>query len=78
MVLFAVFHVSPAASHPALEVLKLLDAAIFNLIVGRALMGVGGAMMWPAILGMTYGLLPPGAIPVLLPPVAAASPLPVC
>jgi EmrB/QacA subfamily drug resistance transporter len=26
----------------------------------RALMGVGGAMMWPAILGMTYGMLPPG------------------
>lgn len=24
----------------------------------RFLMGVGGAMMWPAILGMTYGLLP--------------------
>jgi hypothetical protein len=23
-------------------------------------MGVGGAMMWPAILGMTYGMLPPG------------------
>ena len=28
------------------------------LIAGRALMGVGGALMWPAILGMTYGLLP--------------------
>ena len=24
----------------------------------RFLMGIGGAMMWPAILGMTYGLLP--------------------
>jgi len=29
------------------------------LIACRALMGVGGALMWPAILGMTYALLPP-------------------
>src|SRR3954451_23963697 len=28
------------------------------LIVCRALMGIGGAMMWPAILGMTYAALP--------------------
>jgi EmrB/QacA subfamily drug resistance transporter len=28
------------------------------LIACRALMGIGGAMMWPAILGMTYGILP--------------------
>jgi EmrB/QacA subfamily drug resistance transporter len=28
------------------------------LIATRALMGVGGALMWPAILGMTYGALP--------------------
>jgi EmrB/QacA subfamily drug resistance transporter len=28
------------------------------LIVTRALMGVGGALMLPAIIGMTYGLLP--------------------
>jgi EmrB/QacA subfamily drug resistance transporter len=28
------------------------------LIVCRALMGIGGAMMWPAILGMTYDILP--------------------
>jgi EmrB/QacA subfamily drug resistance transporter len=28
------------------------------LLACRFLMGVGGAMMWPAILGMTYGLLP--------------------
>jgi EmrB/QacA subfamily drug resistance transporter len=28
------------------------------LIACRALMGIGGAMMWPAILGMTYALLP--------------------
>jgi MFS family permease len=28
------------------------------LLACRALMGVGGALMWPAILGMTYALLP--------------------
>ena len=28
------------------------------LIAARALMAVGGALMWPATLGMTYGLLP--------------------
>ncbi len=28
------------------------------LLACRFIMGIGGAMMWPAILGMTYGLLP--------------------
>lgn len=28
------------------------------LIATRAVMGIGGALMWPAILGMTYGELP--------------------
>jgi len=28
------------------------------LIATRALMGIGGALMWPAILGMTYEILP--------------------
>ena len=28
------------------------------LILTRTLMGIGGALMWPAILGMTYALLP--------------------
>ncbi len=28
------------------------------LIVSRTVMGIGGALMWPAILGMTYALLP--------------------
>jgi EmrB/QacA subfamily drug resistance transporter len=28
------------------------------LIASRVLMGIGGALMWPAILGMTYELLP--------------------
>jgi EmrB/QacA subfamily drug resistance transporter len=31
---------------------------IWMLLAARFLMGVGGAMMWPAILGMTYALLP--------------------
>lgn len=28
------------------------------LIVARALMGIGGALMWPAVLGMTFAALP--------------------
>jgi len=28
------------------------------LLVSRAAMGIGGALMWPAILGMTYAILP--------------------
>ena len=28
------------------------------LIAGRALMGIGGALMWPAVLGLTYEVLP--------------------
>jgi EmrB/QacA subfamily drug resistance transporter len=28
------------------------------LIVGRALMGIGGALMWPAVLGLYYEVLP--------------------
>ncbi|MEE8296236.1 MAG: MFS transporter, partial [Hyphomicrobium sp.] len=31
---------------------------VWVLLASRGLMGIGGAMMWPAILGMTYGLLP--------------------
>jgi len=30
----------------------------FLLIVARALMGVGGALMWPAVLAMTFTVLP--------------------
>src|SRR5262249_60309344 len=30
------------------------------LIATRALMGIGGALMWPAILGMTFAILPEG------------------
>src|SRR5579871_534002 len=35
-----------------------LAPSAWALLASRFLMGVGGAMMWPAILGMTYGLLP--------------------
>src|SRR5262245_882494 len=31
---------------------------VWVLLAARGLMGVGGAMMWPAILGMTYAILP--------------------
>ncbi|KAB2870449.1 MAG: MFS transporter [Bauldia sp.] len=31
---------------------------VWTLLACRGVMGIGGAMMWPAILGMTYGLLP--------------------
>jgi EmrB/QacA subfamily drug resistance transporter len=31
---------------------------VWVLLASRALMGIGGAMMWPAILGMTYAILP--------------------
>jgi EmrB/QacA subfamily drug resistance transporter len=31
---------------------------VYVLIAARALMGIGGALMWPAILGMTYAALP--------------------
>ncbi len=30
------------------------------LLASRAVMGIGGAMMWPAVMGMTYAILPPG------------------
>lgn len=31
---------------------------IWTLLAARFLMGIGGALMWPAILGMTFSLLP--------------------
>jgi len=31
---------------------------VYGLIVCRGLMGVGGAIMWPAVLGMIYAMLP--------------------
>lgn len=35
-----------------------LATELWVLLLARALMGVGGAMMWPATLGMTYALIP--------------------
>jgi EmrB/QacA subfamily drug resistance transporter len=35
-----------------------LVPGVNGLIAARMLMGVGGALMWPAILGLTYALLP--------------------
>lgn len=40
---------------------SLLGGLAFDmwmLLICRALMGIGGALMWPAILGMIYGLMP--------------------
>jgi EmrB/QacA subfamily drug resistance transporter len=45
--IFAVFSLGGGAA-PNAEV----------LIACRAMMGIGGALMWPAILGMTYAILP--------------------
>jgi EmrB/QacA subfamily drug resistance transporter len=42
-------------------VFSVLGGAAQNeywLIAARALMGIGGALMWPAILGMTFAILP--------------------
>jgi EmrB/QacA subfamily drug resistance transporter len=35
-----------------------LMPSVWLLILCRGLMGIGGALIWPAILGMTYALLP--------------------
>lgn len=40
------------------SVLAGLMPSVWPLILCRGLMGVGGALIWPAILGMTYALLP--------------------
>lgn len=42
------------------SVLGGLAADAWMLLGARGAMGVGGALMWPAILGMTYALTPPG------------------
>lgn len=42
-------------------VFSIIGASAFSinmLIICRIVMGVGGAMMWPAVLGMVYGLMP--------------------
>jgi EmrB/QacA subfamily drug resistance transporter len=35
-----------------------LATDMWMLLLARGLMGIGGALMWPAVLGMTYALLP--------------------
>src|SRR5262249_10940114 len=44
----------------AFSLLGGLAGNVAVLLGARAVMGVGGAMMWPAIMGMTYALLPRG------------------
>jgi EmrB/QacA subfamily drug resistance transporter len=41
------------------SLLSGLMPTVVLLIICRALMGVGGAVMWPAVLGLTYAILPP-------------------
>lgn len=41
------------------SVLGGLAPDIWLLLAARFAMGIGAALMWPAILGMTFGLLPP-------------------
>src|SRR5262245_1025328 len=47
-----------AAIFAATSVLGGVAPSIEVLIASRALMGIGAALMWPAILGMTYAALP--------------------
>ena len=47
-----------SAVFAAFSVLGGLAQDAWWLIACRALMGIGGAMMWPAVLGMTYDVLP--------------------
>jgi EmrB/QacA subfamily drug resistance transporter len=47
-----------AAIFAGFSVLGGVSRDIELLLASRAAMGVGGALMWPAILGMTYAILP--------------------
>ncbi len=47
-----------AATFAVFSLLAGLAPTIELLIAARALMGVGGALMWPSVLGMTFALLP--------------------
>jgi EmrB/QacA subfamily drug resistance transporter len=47
-----------AAIFAFFSLLGALAPSAIALIVARGLMGIGGALMWPAILGMTYSILP--------------------
>ena len=48
-----------AAVFALFSLLSGLMPTVNLLIICRALMGVGGALMWPAVLGLTYSILPP-------------------
>ncbi len=45
--------------YAAFSLLGGIAPNVYVLLAARGAMGIGGALMWPAILGMTYGLLPP-------------------
>jgi EmrB/QacA subfamily drug resistance transporter len=47
-----------AAIFAVFSLLGAVAPSAMTLIVARGLMGIGGALMWPAILGMTYSILP--------------------
>jgi EmrB/QacA subfamily drug resistance transporter len=47
-----------AAIFSVFSLLGALAPSAITLILARGLMGIGGALMWPAILGMTYSILP--------------------
>lgn len=47
-----------AAIFAAFSLIGGIAGDIWVLLASRAAMGIGGAMMWPAILGITYALLP--------------------
>jgi EmrB/QacA subfamily drug resistance transporter len=47
-----------AAIFAAFSLLGGLAPNIETLIAARALMGIGGALIWPSVLGMTYAVLP--------------------
>lgn len=42
----------------AFSIIGAMSPNIGFLIGSRALMGIGGALIWPAVLGMTYAILP--------------------
>jgi EmrB/QacA subfamily drug resistance transporter len=47
-----------AAIFAVFSLLAGLMPSVWLLILCRGLMGIGGALIWPAVLGMTYALLP--------------------
>jgi EmrB/QacA subfamily drug resistance transporter len=49
-----------SATFAGFSVIGGLATDAWMLLAARALMGVGGAMMWPAILGMAFSLVPSG------------------